>query len=102
MAEELTGIKKAIRDIIVSVIADPKVEAMVDRLITGKFLPLINVAIGAAVKSAIDTIVEKTPGLSGVVDGVKAVDDARDKMNEMLAEVNLPLIGNLGDLFGSR
>lgn len=97
MAEELTGLKKHIADVIIAVVTSPQVKKMLGDLLTERILPILPVVAASAAKSAVDQIVDKTPGLEGVVDIVKTANETRDRLSDMLPHVNLPLIGELGD-----
>jgi hypothetical protein len=91
--------------IFIKVISDPKVQAaaknLLGQLITERILPLIPVAVGAAVKAAVDELIEKVPGIEGVVDVVKATDAARDRLNDMLPDIDfgIPALDELLDFW---
>lgn len=91
--------------LLVNVLSDPKVQAaiknLLGQLITERILPLVPVAVGAAVKAAVDELVERVPGIEGVVDVVKATDAARDTLNALLPDIDIgiPAIDNLLDFW---
>lgn len=91
--------------IIVKVLSDPKVQQyikdLLGQLITERILPLVPVAIGAAVKAAVDGIVEKVPGLDGVVDIAHATNAARDELNNLIPDIDfgIPALDNLLDFW---
>ena len=91
--------------IIVKVLSDPKVQQFIKdllgQLITERILPLIPVAIGAAVKAAVDGIIEKVPGLDGVVDIAHATNAARDELNNLIPDIDfgIPALDNLLDFW---
>jgi hypothetical protein len=91
--------------ILIKVISDPKVQESVKnllgQLITEQILPLVPVAVGAAVKAAIDEVIEKVPGIEGVVDVVKATDAARDTLNNLIPDVDfgIPALDDLLDFW---
>ena len=94
--------------IILKVLADEKtqqfIKNLLGNLITERILPLIPVAIGAAVKAAVDGIIDRTPGLEGVVDAVHATDAARDTLNNLIPDVDfgIPALDNLLDFWRPR
>lgn len=96
---------KFLSGLIISVLTSDKVQAaikdLLGQLITERILPLVPVAVGAAVKAAVDEIVEKVPALEGVVDVVKATDAARDTLNNLIPDIDLgiPALDNLLDFW---
>jgi hypothetical protein len=100
--------KKFIIDVIAGVVADPRVAAMIDhqraqieafvkRMILENVLPVIPIAIGAAVDRAADRLTDLDQ--DGKVDAGEVVDAARDSIDKLLPPgINLPVIGNLNDL----
>lgn len=100
--------KKFLADLIVSVFADPKVQeaikTLLGQLITERILPLVPVAVGAAVKAGMDELIERVPGIDGVVDVVKATDAARDTLNSLIPDVDfgIPALDDLLDFWRPR
>jgi hypothetical protein len=91
--------------ILIKVLSDKKVQQyikdLLGQLITERILPLVPVAVGAAVKAAVDELVTKVPGIEGVVDAVQATDAARDTLNNLLPDIDLgiPALDNLMDFW---
>lgn len=94
-----------IAGLLIKVFTDPKVQQsikdLLGELITERILPLVPVAVGAAVKAAVDEIVEKVPGIEGVVDVVKATDAARDTLNNLIPDIDfgIPALDDLLDFW---
>lgn len=87
-------------NILVKLIADPKVQEfllqVVERLaalLFPKLAALIPAAVGSAVKTALDELIERTPGISGAVDVVKATEAAASSVEDIIGK--LPIIGDL-------
>jgi hypothetical protein len=99
------SLQSFVKDLIVSVIEDPKtqtaIENIIGNLITKQILPLVPVATAAAAKAAVDEIVKKIPELSGVVDVVHVADEARDALNKIIPDFDLgiPALDNLIDFW---
>lgn len=97
--------QKFLTGLIISVFTSDEVQAaiknLLGQLITERILPLVPVAVGAAVKAAVDEVIEKVPGLEGVVDVVKATDAARDNLNDILPDIDfgIPALDNLLDFW---
>lgn len=91
--------------ILTKVLSDPKVQQyikdLLGSLITERILPLVPLAIGAAVKAAVDELVERVPGIDGVVDVVKATDAARNTLNDLIPDIDfgIPALDNLLDFW---
>jgi hypothetical protein len=91
--------------ILTKVLSDPKVQQyikdLLGSLITERILPLVPLAIGAAVKAAVDELVERVPGIDGVVDVAKATDAARNTLNDLIPDVDfgIPALDNLMDFW---
>ena len=91
--------------ILVKLISDPKVQQyikdLLGQLITERILPLVPVAVGAAVKAAVDELIERVPGIEGVVDVVKATDAARDTLNDLIPDIDfgIPALDQLLDFW---
>lgn len=97
--------QKFFTTLIVNVLTDPKVQQyikdLLGQLITERILPLVPVAIGAAVKAAVDGIVEKVPGIEGVVDIAHATNAARDELNKLIPDLDfgIPALDDLLDFW---
>jgi hypothetical protein len=91
--------------ILVKVLSDPKVQQyikdLLGQLITERILPLIPVAVGAAVKAGMDELIERVPGVEGVVDVVQATDAARDSLNNLIPDIDfgIPQLDQLLDFW---
>jgi len=100
--------QKFLRELIISVLADERTQAIIKnllgQLITERILPLVPVAVGAAVKAAIDEVIQKVPGLEGVVDVVQATDAARDTLNSLIPDIDfgIPALDQLLDWWRPR
>lgn len=94
-----------IASILVKVLSDPKVQQyikdLLGQLITERILPLVPVAVGAAVKAAVDELVERIPGIEGVVDVVQATDAARHTLNSLIPDIDfgIPALDELLDFW---
>jgi hypothetical protein len=97
--------KKFLTDLIVSVFTNDEVQAkikdLLGQLITERILPLVPVAVGAAVKAAMDELIERVPGIEGVIDVVQATDAARDSLNSLIPDVDfgIPALDELLDFW---
>lgn len=85
--------------ILIKVLSDPKVLAQIEKLIGNiiakQILPVIPVAIGAAVKAGVDDIIEHIPGITGVVDVVKTTESAAASIVDLIPGLgSLPIIGD--------
>lgn len=92
--------EKFVTGVIVGVLSDPKVQALIEKLVGNivakQILPVIPVAIGAAVKAGVDDVIDRIPGVSGVVDAVKTSEAAASSIVDMIPGLNsLPIIGDL-------
>lgn len=95
--------------VIINVLTDPKVqasiEALLGKLITERILPLIPVAVGAAVKAAVDEVITKVPGVQGVIQDVVNIEHtteaARETLNGLIPDVDfgIPALDNLLDFW---
>jgi hypothetical protein len=98
-------VKKFLTDLIVNVFTSEQVQTaiknLLGQLITERILPLVPVAVGAAVKAAVDELVERVPGIEGVVDVVKATDAARNTLNDLIPDVDfgIPALDQLLDFW---
>jgi hypothetical protein len=93
-------VQQFIINIIIKVLTDPKVLAQIEKLIGNivakQILPVIPVAIGGAVKTALDELIAKTPGVSGVVDIVKTTESAAASIVNLIPGLgSLPIIGDV-------
>ncbi len=97
--------QKFLAGLIISILTDDKVQAtiknLLGQLITERILPLVPVAVGAAVKAAVDEVVERVPALEGVVDLAKATDAARDNLNQLIPDIDfgIPALDGLLDFW---
>lgn len=91
--------QKFIINIIISVLSNEKVQQMIKDLIGGiiteRVLPLVPVAVTAAVDAAIKQI----PGVENLKDVSAVADHARDALNKMIPDIDLPVIGDLTDFW---
>lgn len=91
--------------VMVKFITDDNVQKVIKdllgQLITERILPLIPIAVGAATKAAVDELVERIPGIEGVVDVVQATDAARNTLNDLLPDFDfgIPALDNLLDIW---
>jgi hypothetical protein len=91
--------------ILTKVLSDPKVQQFIKdllgQLITERILPLVPVAVGAAVKAAVDELITKVPGIEGVVDLVQTTDAARNTLNDLIPDIDfgIPALDNLLDFW---
>lgn len=85
--------------LILAVVAAPQfqkaVKDLLGQLITERIMPLVPLAVGAAVKSAVDEVVAKVPGISAVVDVVATAEAARNELDRLIPGIVLPLISDL-------
>jgi len=94
--------------VLIKLLSDPQVQQyikdLLGQLITERILPLVPVAVGAAVKAAIDEVIQKVPGLEGVVDVVQATDAARDTLNTLIPDIDfgIPALDELLDFWRPR
>jgi hypothetical protein len=81
-----------------------QIKDLLGQLITERILPLVPVAVGAAVKAGMDELIERVPGIEGVVDIVKTTDAARDNLNELIPDIDfgIPALDNLLDFWRPR
>lgn len=92
--------------ILIKVLSDPKVLAQIEKLIGNiiakQILPVIPVAIGAAVKAGVDDIIEHIPGINGVVDVVKTTESAAASIVDLIPGLgSLPIIGDFLKSWGA-
>lgn len=86
--------------IIIKILTDPEVQKSIEKLIgdiiAKQILPVIPVAIGAAVKAGVDDIIEHIPGVNGVVDAVKTSEAAASSIIDLIPGLgSLPIIGDI-------
>ena len=84
--------------ILKKLLTDPDVMAQIEKLISNivakQVVPLIPVAVGAAVKAGVDDVLEHMPGLNGVVDAVKTTEAAASTIIDLIPGLDsLPVIG---------
>lgn len=83
--------------ILIKVLTDPNVQASIEKLlgniIAKQILPLIPVAVGAAVKAGVDELITKVPGIEGVVDVVKTTESAVSSIESIVG--NIPVLGDI-------
>lgn len=100
--------KKFLTDLIVSVFTNAEVQAkikdLLGQLITERILPLVPLAVGAAVKAAMDDLIERVPGIEGVVDVVQATNAARNTLNDLIPDIDfgIPALDDLMDFWRPR
>ncbi len=87
------SLNKFVTDLVVSVFTDPRVKAATIALLG----PLVPIAVGAAVKAGMDELIERIPGIDGVIDVVKATDAARHSLNDLIPDIDFGL-GPLDEL----
>ena len=85
--------------ILIKVLTNPDVLAQIEKLIGNiiakQILPVIPVAIGAAVKAGVDDVIEHIPGINGVVDAVKTSEAAAASIIDLIPGLgSLPIIGD--------
>lgn len=82
-----------------AILEDPKFQAAVEnilgKLITERILPLVPIAVGAAVKSAVDEVVDKVPGINAVVDVVSTTESAIGALTNLIPGIVLPVLGDI-------
>lgn len=92
--------EKFLTSLIVSVLSNEKVQALIKdllgQLITERILPLIPIAVAAASKAAVDQLIEKIPGIEGAVDMVTVATEARRSLDDLIPNISIPIIGDLG------
>jgi len=86
--------------ILIKVLTNPAVMAQIEKLIGNivakQILPVVPVAIGGAVKTALDELIEKVPGINGVVDVVKTTESAASSIVDLIPGLgSLPIIGDI-------
>jgi hypothetical protein len=86
--------------IILKVLTNPDVWAQIEKLIGNviarQILPVVPVAVGAAVKAGVDGVIEHIPGVSGVVDIAKTSEAAAASIVNLIPGLgSLPIIGDV-------
>lgn len=100
--------QKFLVGIIVGVLSNEQVQKVIKdllgQLITERILPLVPVAVGAAVKAGMDELIERVPGIEGVIDVVQATDAARNSLNDILPDIDfgIPALDDLLDFWRPR
>lgn len=92
--------------ILIKVLTNPDVLAQIEKLIGNivakQILPVIPVAIGAAVKAGVDDVIEHIPGITGVVDAVKTSEAAAASIIDLIPGLgSLPIIGGFLKSWGA-
>lgn len=85
--------------ILVKLLSNPEVMAQIEKLIGNiiakQILPVVPIAIGAAVKAGVDDVIAHIPGVSGVVDVVKTTESAAASIVDLIPGLgSLPIIGD--------
>lgn len=97
--------QKFLTGLIISVLTNEDVQKaiknLLGQLITERILPLIPVAVGAAVKAGMDELIERVPGIEGVIDVVQATDAARNSLNTIIPDIDfgIPALDDLLDFW---
>lgn len=92
--------QKFITDILIKVLSNEaiwvQIEKLIGNIIAKQILPVIPVAIGAAVKAGVDDIIDHIPGINGVVDVVKTTEGAAASIIDLIPGLgSLPIIGDV-------
>jgi hypothetical protein len=94
-------LQKFVSDIIVSVLKDEDVQQFIKDLLSGviteKVLPLLPIAIGAAVKGVVD----KIEGIEMVGDAIDVANDVRNTLNNIIPDFDtgIKTIDDLMDIW---
>jgi hypothetical protein len=95
-------VEKFIAGIFIKVISDPTVQAeakkLLGQLITEQILPLVPIAVAAATKAAVDEVIAKVPGITGVVDVVRTTEAAVASLENLIP--GLPVLTDLLQSWG--
>lgn len=91
--------QKFLLGLIVAVLTNEEVQATIKKLIGNiiaeQILPIVPVAVGAAVKAGVDDIIDHIPGIDGVVDAVKTSEAAAASIVDLIPGLDsLPVIGD--------
>jgi translation initiation factor 2 alpha subunit (eIF-2alpha) len=85
--------------LIVSVLSNEKVQKMIKdllgSLIKEQIVPLIPVAVTAAV----DSVIKQMPGVENIKELGSVADDVRNTLNYLIPDIDLPIIGDLTDFW---
>lgn len=97
------GVRSWVKELVIDVIEDERAQAAAmalgAKLVTQLVLPVLPVAIGAAIDKAFDRITDLDQ--DGKPDIAEVVDSARDSIDKLLPPgINLPVIGDLGEFIG--
>lgn len=105
----MAGFKDFFTDVLINVIKDEDVQAAVKKLLGGiiaeQILPLVPVAVGAAVKAGMDEALKKFPGLGDAIQDVVNIEHtteaARQELNNLIPDVDfgIPALDNLMDFW---
>ncbi|AXN53306.1 hypothetical protein PBI_THONKO_34 [Mycobacterium phage Thonko] len=91
--------KAFIKETAISIIEDPRTETALRGIVARVVLPIIPVAVGAAVDRAADRLTDLDQ--DGKPDIGEVVDAARDGIDKLLPPgINLPVIGDLNEFVG--
>jgi hypothetical protein len=91
-----TTVKSWLRELVIEIIQDERTQEVVDhfigRVMTTHVMPMIPIAIGAAVKEGMEELAERFPGIEGAVAGavdiVKTTDAARHALNDLIPDID--------------
>lgn len=97
------SIKTWVKELVIDVIEDERAQQAIHtvgaKLITQLVLPVIPVAIGAAIDRAMDRLTDLDQ--DGKPDVGEVVEAARDSIDKLLPPgINLPVVGDLGKFIG--
>lgn len=99
---EPSKLQKFVIGILVGVLEEDTVQALIKNLlgslITEQIIPLVPVAVAAAVDAAIKQI----PGVENLKDVGAVANEARNVLDKLIPDIDLPLIGNLTDFWRPR
>jgi hypothetical protein len=79
--------------LLLAVIGSDEFKKLIADIIKEQVLPLVPVAVGAAVKAAVDEVVAKVPGVEAVVDLAGTVDAAVKGLEDLIP--GIPFIGDV-------
>lgn len=92
-------VKGHVKDVVLAVLEDERTEAAVRRLVAQVVLPVIPVAIGAAVDRAFNRATDLDQ--DGRPDIAEVVDAAKSSIDKLLPPgITLPVIGDVGEFLG--
>lgn len=103
------GLKGWLIDLVASLLEDPRVQAVIEKLlgklITDRILPLVPIAAGSAATAAVNAALQKFPGLEGAVnvavDTVEGIEGARQGLNDLIPDVDfgIPALDSVLDMW---